>query len=127
MDREKLDRLVSYCQNEVGENLRVVTFYGPNAHEPLYTRSDVPEELQLDTETREMFRSPLVQMQKAAQQMADVHPTLGDPVVATYAYENVSVVQVPLTRDSGIIVSIDAEAQLPDGFGFQCKSILSET
>ena len=59
------EELREYGQKLIGADLRAVTLYSADEHNPVYTREDIPKQLQLDEATRQMFRDPLVQLNKA--------------------------------------------------------------
>lgn len=124
MSQRVAEDILAYCRSELGEDLRAVTYYSPDNHDPIYTRQDGPDQLQFDEETRGMFRFPLVRWQKAVRELADHHPVLDDPVFSTCSYQNVLVVQFPITREEGVIVMVDSETDLPEDFESSFKSIL---
>ncbi|MCU4740550.1 DUF7522 family protein [Natronoglomus mannanivorans] len=125
MIREIAKELLSYSRETLGPDLRAVTRYNRDEHEPIYTREDVPEQIELDEDARSMFRHPLVRMQSAAQELSQYHPYLDELDASIYSYGTVTVVQFPITDEDGIIVTLECEGDLSDGFVSRCKSIVS--
>ena len=126
MVRQASEELADYCREEIGEKLRAVTYYSADTHDPVFTRKGVIERMQITEESRQMFRHPLLQMNKAVWQLSNVHPMLDGPDVAIYSYGDVSVVQFPLGESDGVVVSFDWEGELPGEFISNCKSIVYE-
>lgn len=127
MIRETGEELLSYSQDVIGSNLRAVTRYNRAEHDPIFTREDIPDQLELDEDTRSMFRHPLIRMQNAVQELSHYHPHLDSPDAAVYSFGDIRVLQFPITDEDGIIVTLDWEGDLPSEFVSDCKSIVYDS
>lgn len=121
------EELLALSRDAFGTDLRVVTRYNANEHEPIYTREDVPDELELDEEARSGFRRPLVRMQKSAHDLAYFHPHLTEPEFAIHSYEDIIVLQIPLSEKDGIIITLDVVEGLPTDLMARCKAIVERS
>lgn len=125
--REIGEELLSYSREMLGSDLRAVTRYTRNEHDSIFIREDVSDQLDLDEDSRSMFRLPLVRMQKSAQELSQYHPTLDRPGAAVYWFGDITLLQLPITDTSGIVLTFDREGGLPDEYVSRCKSIASES
>lgn len=123
MIRDLGEELCTYSQETFGSNLRAVTRYSQTAHDPIYTREDIPEKIGLDEDTRSMFRLPLVRMQNSVTELSEYHPTLDSPDVSVNFFGDIVVLQFPISDEGGIIITLDWEGSLPEQYISRCKSI----
>lgn len=124
LSRESIGSLLSYCQSEFGDDLRVVTLYGRDIHEYVYTRPDIRE--QFSQAERGRFRYPLMAMHDAAWQMFHHHTLIDEPDVVAVSYGDIRFLQLPLSETEGVLVSFDVESDLPEAFISKCQAILSD-
>lgn len=123
--RDVTAALTSYCQTAVGQDLRAVTRYSLMEHDRVYTRGDILDQLDLEDEMREMFRVPLMQMHNAILQFTRVHPTITEASSAVFNFGHITVVQLPVTTNEGIIVTLDRNDDLQDEFVSECEAIVT--
>ncbi len=124
MPTETVQEIIDYCHEMVGENLRTVTRYSAEEFEPVYTRDGIFEQIQLDEETLGMFRNPVFQIHRAAWDVGSYHLLLDVPDVAISSFGDISAIQFPVTREDGILVTLDSQGELPTGLVSHCKSIV---
>lgn len=122
ISEEVTRELLAYCRRELESDLRVLTRYGRDVHEFVYTREDLQREF--DEDSRGVFRYPLVHIHDAVWRMKQLHHLLEEPDAVTYSYGDTCFVQFPATEEEGILVTFDVEDEVPEDFLAECKAIV---
>lgn len=115
--------LLDHCQDVAGENLRVVTRYSTDEHEPIYTREDLYENTDITDETRGRFRYLLMQIHNAMWEHSRHHPQLEEPEVLKHSYGDIVYLQFPISEEEGIIVTFNGGFYPSREFISECKEI----
>lgn len=120
------ERLVDFLREEVGDGLRAVVMYTPEAAEVLELRDDLQGEVNLAA-----FESTLDQARTFAELLYYVGElqgdTLGGPVANAAVFEHAIVFQLPIEPGHGVIVTLEREVgQNLSSFVDRCQELLLE-
>lgn len=110
--------IVDYLREAVGDGLRAVDYYGRDGHETLYIRDDVAA-LYSDEDFDRLRRQRILDTYSARHSRSIYE--LGDFHYSVQQFEDALLLQFPITRDSGVVVSLDAGVSIEiPGFGYAC-------
>lgn len=116
--------LVAFLEEEVGDGLRAVVAYTPEAAEVLELRADLQGEVNLGA-----FEATVDQARTIAELLYYVGElqgeTLGQPVANAAVFEHTIVFQLPLERGHGVIVTLERNVGRDlSSFVERCREIL---
>lgn len=116
------DGFVEFLHEQAGDSLRAVRVYSPERHRPLYVREDVAARRTDEHRSRIVERAQEELSGKAAGEWAFMEDGL-QAVVRVFG--DAVVVNLPLSADRGVLVSLDADAAAHlHGFVADCREWL---
>lgn len=123
-EAEGHSELVAFLEEEVGDGLRAVVVYTPEAAEVLELRADLQGEVNL-----EAFETTVDQARTVAEVLYYVGElqgeTLGQPVANAAVFEHTIVFQLPLERGHGVLVTLERDVGRDlSSFVDRCRGVL---
>lgn len=105
MSQEHADRLVKYCQQRTGAQVRSIIRYTKSDHEVSYLRDDLKEEYS------RMRLTSVVKIGRKIHRIRSNRETdgtpLGRPEASIRIYENAIVLQLPVGKHRGVLATFD--------------------